>query len=997
MKRLINIFLSVILTVSFTACEDALENGTGGAGDGSTVTIAVPFGSHDNLDIEIGTRATLPESVEKKIYNMYIYIFDANGQKIYGGFFDSNNLIAEADVANTQLDNYWTSNDSFSAGTLHITTVSSSGCTLYGITNVNADMVNISPEKLGLIQTMQGMEDLVATMNQDIVARSGYFPMSGKMTNVNTYNLAGRKLNLYRLDAKIKFNVQVGEPSVGNQPVREFIPDKWQVINVPSGAYVIEEENDVNDVPEEAVGFFDTSEVNFEETTTDGISRFSFYMLENRYVTPVEVATTQDIGSQANRSKQVKLINEDGTHRNGDWVYADKTSTYVVITGRVIMDLPVETTDGSTTEVGNILDADVRYIVHLGDFSGSKWNNFEVERNVEYTYNITIKGVDDIRVEVETNKQEFPVEGAPAATGVVTIAKENIFNCDAHYESRVIDIHDFNISTDLSWYVKTPFCDGSPIIVNGVDFPDGLDYEWVHFTLNEMDESTGLYKTERRVYNPDDCMNVIELVELLRTNKKAKVDGKEHLFDDESKISLTAFVDEYYYEVHPITKNPIDGLWRRFVNQPKRVLHILSAPEKSKDGESQAIYSAVTIQQKSIQTIYNINNENLSSAWGCEHEDENADKWGYNPDSDLVESSEYRGNKDKFNGRLNSCKEWGLSSPDENTTDFIEGVSWDNFLNTAVPNDEPILVDDYKSLRYSCLSRNRDNNGNGVIDKDEIRWYTAAIQQVLGIYMGADGIDNGARLYTKNGTKTNAHDWHQFVVSSTAFKDGTYNSNNPVVVWAEQATSTSSYAQSYGWTFGGDNFMYLYSTRCVRNLGFDDNGNDITYSGLDVLPTDYVHVEGNKDVGYRLYLDYLNEKSIRYYSSRELDYADENSMQNRLYKAFEIAPVSAAVTTTEGYDLNTANNLLSAIITENPYCPPGYRLPNQRELAMMTYYTDGIITGIHITRTYYSLGVLGKRFNGIYGFCCSSSYGEPRITLINDGTKTSRCVRDIQQ
>ena len=41
-----------------------------------------------------------------------------------------------------------------------------------------------------------------------------------------------------------------------------------------------------------------------------------------------------------------------------------------------------------------------------------------------------------------------------------------------------------------------------------------------------------------------------------------------------------------------------------------------------------------------------------------------------------------------------------------------------------------------KSLRYFCMARNRDNNGDGKIDRSELRWYTASIKQLVGLYVG---------------------------------------------------------------------------------------------------------------------------------------------------------------------------------------------------------------------------------------------------------------------
>lgn len=49
-------------------------------------------------------------------------------------------------------------------------------------------------------------------------------------------------------------------------------------------------------------------------------------------------------------------------------------------------------------------------------------------------------------------------------------------------------------------------------------------------------------------------------------------------------------------------------------------------------------------------------------------------------------------------------------------------------MDVEVENEVPELSEDYRFLRYSCMTRNRDNNGNGVIDQDEVRWYLSFYQ-----------------------------------------------------------------------------------------------------------------------------------------------------------------------------------------------------------------------------------------------------------------------------
>ena len=92
---------------------------------------------------------------------------------------------------------------------------------------------------------------------------------------------------------------------------------------------------------------------------------------------------------------------------------------------------------------------------------------------------------------------------------------------------------------------------------------------------------------------------------------------------------------------------------------------------------------------------------------------------------------------DEENGRLNTASIWGMDN----------APTWATFLDYEVENDMPDLRSDYQYMAYSCLSRNRDNNGNGVIDPEELRWYTAAINQLVGMWVGNESLSQTARLY----------------------------------------------------------------------------------------------------------------------------------------------------------------------------------------------------------------------------------------------------------
>ncbi len=56
-----------------------------------------------------------------------------------------------------------------------------------------------------------------------------------------------------------------------------------------------------------------------------------------------------------------------------------------------------------------------------------------------------------------------------------------------------------------------------------------------------------------------------------------------------------------------------------------------------------------------------------------------------------------------------------------------QGKSWYPDTNMIVPADgrQPM----YQQAVRACMSRNRDLNGNGTIEANEVKWYMASVDQ----------------------------------------------------------------------------------------------------------------------------------------------------------------------------------------------------------------------------------------------------------------------------
>ena len=1090
MKRFVDIFMILALSFAAVACVKEEAGADDGAVHGEA-WIQLDFGSRKNAEVE--TRATVSERNENQIFNFYLFVFDRNGAKVTGQYFDSSNQKASYSELAASVSNCWyvdnaDSDSDQTTGTVRVKTAGGSGLSIYMITNLDADMVRVSEDLLAHnIQNENDLRNFNVFLNQRIVNRNGYFPMTGRLTDV-TVNARSEDANdieitkisatmmLRRIDAKIRFIFKTGtRPDENGQVIKSFEAKQWKVVNVPRTAYLlgyrdrgisdatghdfvnVDPSTSSSDYSEYAKNFFDTEFVNFEDFPSSSQSEFSFYMLENRQTPKKSPLAYQD------RSRSIKLA--DGRNAtcdvayvlNGEsferqmrlYEYANDFSTYVIVTGRVEMDL-------KNDNAGQVLGGDVQYIIHLGDWNASidnsdgnkgegndtysGFDNFNTERNTSYTYTVTVNSVHNVRVEVETSQKSVSdvVEKQPGASGSITVAKEEIILCDSHYVSRTLDFklssffeggvfdRDHCVVDQLTWNVKTPFGEGEPEKKDGMDITAGLDYKWVHFRLNKKG-SDGTFSDNRRKftdrefktsgdyrsasdnmegdgteglagYHNDGIMDITQLVSYIKTQVGRYLDSPDASdFDSpgdpsKAKISVTAFVDEYYYEENPINGEKSSDLWKHFVNQDDRQLHILCSSLASKDLESRVTGSVITIQQHSIQSIFNTdpNYTALSTAWGVETEDEFDGRLTYWSSTAWAR----RYNDDDWNGLYNTCKEWGLS-PASTSASFNSGVKWGDFMDYEVTNDKTQLNSAHEYSRYSCMTRNRDNNGNGVIDRDEVRWYLASINQLVGMVAGNGLLNKDTQLYNKTPEEQASSDdmvWQQHVISSTSYSN---DSNNPTLVWAEEFISTGPTNVDY-------QKIKKASVRCVRNLGFID-GNDSETYGIDKRPEDYISKEKTTDGNWIFTATHLNSKALRYYTSRELTYADERSVENHLYKKFEVYKEDSQINPAVKFEAyNTAVTDALSNGEDHPYCPDGYRTPSQLELAMMRYYMDeGKPSGTnYASRTYFSFGPLGTSYDknkegtgGKYGFILNHNNN---MTVEHADIAKVRCVRDIR-
>ncbi len=816
----------------------------------------------------------------------------------------------------------------------------------------------------------------------------------------STVQLSGR-VELHSLDARITFKLIVGDkvtkPSSGTTYEPSFTATSYQVMNLPMKSRLLNEttdwdgddprnvaETDYYSMKDENVTIYETIEEG-EGDNAEQYQTFYFYMPENRK------SPKSSITEYAQREEQEKTHINGNNVINGDWKYAPTYGTYVVISG--VFRGYTKDDEGTIKP----LEANVTYKIHLGNFGNStaangNFDNFDTNRNTNYTYTVKVNGVNNIIVEVEDDK-----ENQPGATGEIYFTDEtDLYTLDAHYETCLMHFSYSELygrdKEFINYTVHTPFTN------LGAEKSD--DANWVRFAVNNKNEN--VYSKDLQDYrNCGNLMTVDELIELL---KRMQSNEYHDNWDTNKEFYITCFVNEYYYtndeeELEALTEgadaNLADDIkkqyqtpitiendvpaWKYAVNQPNRTLMLLTNVKTSNDGESSIIDAAYVISQRSIQTFYNTDPSltGLTSALGIETINET----GY---LEMGDPQTYPTNL--RDGLSNTLAMWKVTSltPSLFWNTYIDYTT--NGYSTANTSQTDISVDyiglsngdNYRFAYLGCLQRNRDTNRNGVIDEEEVRWYMPALNQYASFFMGAAALSQESRFYRYP-------DWRlKHFYSSTYRGEG---ENNVMTVWAEEGFSTSTAGDADEWYYNDKITTRYY--RCVRNLG-NITKHDGYEQGINT-PQNYWRASGkNGDYYYKFYFDYLSPSAVRQniVENSELGGTHtEQSATNRVYWGFEVSPGDAEnYNGNNGTDDRTRENQAHAATTDcynyTPNSEPEgtWRVPNQRELLFMllngvggTDYinfplkkwgsSNGSDGAYYFSRTLFTWGIVAARQN----------------------------------
>lgn len=1077
MKRkvvLVNTILVGILLFLFSACTDDsfISKGTINIKEGVAVNLVFNYSTAQQ---KIQTRVVQNTETEYNVTSLFLFVFNSDGTidskgnaTFSGGKYSETTGTAQGNV-------------------IDFTAHSGKGKKIYAIANADASAGDMSTSRLEEVQNEADLRDLQVTLNNKLNIDRLAFLMAGTIVddagnevqmvdideNGNIYpsgstELLTKNLLLRRVDARVTFKIKVDitkdtEAEEGTITNATFIPRSFEVHNLPSSSHIYA-------VPEQITTTYASMDENtslpFDSEERDDMW-FNFYMFENHQdvSSDNEKYITSDKKQQKNPNAENLYALREQKNPDGSFIFAPENATYVIFKG----DLSYQRT--SKDGVAQWVNASVEYTVHLGETgddadSPDLVNNYTVNRNTFYTYNVTIQGLESIRVEVLEEKEQ-----RPGYEGDVIVAGAQVKNIDSHFGRSLIKLTKKDILGGLSWVIQTKYDQG--VKVAGSEINTLKDYKWILFAINKEfgisrgamingsrvdlvkfpgygaydggantinnvpgdatldvgnkndwkqqlrsgqgEYANAYYKDYVSYLDDDACLRDInQLINHLSIEAKSNSDIFEEE-DEEEVVYITAFIDEYIYTYNPqkeefrfpgsITSSDTDRLklWKDVVNGEDRLMHVCTGEAKySPDGNSSWSNSVVTFKQSPIYSIYNEDDPDLATAWGTESIIET----GALPLSSTHGPTGTLSNTDN-NGRLNTLNFFVYGNSSSYTRN---GTKWGEVLertNSSLTTEEE-LKDGYRDIWHACMIRNRDLNGNNVIDPEEVRWFLASIDELTDLWIGEATMPSEAKLYGPNPKAPSAvagtyclHVASSSYNRNTNSSGGTNKHTNPSVIWAEEGASKGASYESKGFNVTKENYTY----RCVRYLG-------ISLDDIRETPEDYVVATKQSNGNYILSMSKLGRLAKRTAYDQGMELPDhkerEANNNNKPYEKFEVimSPTGEANTgrywNDETYRGHTQTQGFESMLNysgPSKLCPEGYRVPNQRELMLMYTSISDWGGGNYWCATKFSFNGNGK-FSDRPGF----AYNSPNMVLINlneaqgSGSNVKnkvRCVRDL--
>lgn len=967
------LFASMALAVAAVGCSDELDYPHSTVEPGLPATISVNVSLPEMTPI---TRADIQNNLDNKVESLWIGVYSEKGVRTNDGY----EVPAEY-LVNTETHKGVTlKNIPAKTGNSYIVAVANyknrncldANGKLMSYLDALKDADTLEKFKgISAIFDDNGNVDL--SVPKDVLLMSGHY-IGGthsdgsytdpEMVEITKETTLTGSIHLRRLVSQVKFEVTYDTTNIG-----DFKIVSYQVKNVPNQSWLYERSKSTENASEDS-GNVAKSSVNVGDDDDRTLGELGSYQTSSLYTQINQNGNTWSFDWWQYENKRTGRDNVTGyNHREKEYKKSDGTNSGVyeslvdninstnpnnnatLVEMKVKMTMLKNETGGDLQ--GGKRTVEATYTIHLGYCEGedaAKARDFNCRRNAKYTYKVNIKNVNDIIVEATSD-----LEKAPGAEGIVTDVESKYVELDAHYS--VYNIYLPSAPAGDFHYIIRCYDANSNLITYDSQNPTNVDEkykDWIKIKKTSKKGALATFKNETS--NP--------LYSLEKFKENAITEGW-----------YTVFFNEYVYE----DANGGTSNWKDYVNKENRQVWLSVSEATSSDKESVKYSSQYTFSQKSIQTFYGSGD----SALGMEHDNES---YGLNMRNSFNTTSK---GINKDNGRYNTAV-YVSGSTDKNLAWADNQYSWNTYVNfesyqevhainninvgvTDIParnadSDNPIALPSLKSYtgtatpssydpdqtskrKYieainACMNRNRDLDGDGKIDKDELRWYVPTTNQYNQIIIGSASLKQPILDYSKhkNIKEDNAVNMNLFIYGS-----------NGEVIWLMEGFSTST------WKSGSENAEYAkgapWEIRCVRNLGTKNY--DIE-SGKEVQDA-YVLDEDTQTIR----MTYYDSKSIRGGKIPKMyPHSIADNEWNSVSKAFQYKsettslngyPIPDSDEQWEGYKkgqtwydwLNNSN----PCDVYNTGGETGWRVPNQKEIMILMMSGDIVTHGRRIFDT----------------------------------------------
>lgn len=1028
MRHYINIISALILAaLAGNSCVKESVAAIGGEGEPVELTLDVTSRALDKVIVKSWDPN---DEDEAKVNDLRVYIFSESGALVGCKYFGKSDLNFSADLDS---DKGYNSSATLTGiktvtGKAYVYAIANAITSQYQVTETDAkEITNIDETDLSS-SNLTREKFLAVTYSRQSGSydpRDNTFLMSGYVNNgrpvtirrktggtgvaeiVSPTEDKDKRLKLFKVFSKNKLTIETGNDAAGN--AISFDPDYMEIHNVPKTVALLPD------------GTTDASDFETFERVVLDEKYLNFYLPENL--------------QSKNKKNTISVWNDREKNTYSDagksFVNAPDNATYLVVHGRY----------RAGDHVGN-----VAYTIHLGDFGISgRIDNFDVCRNYSYEYTLKINGVNNFIAEAKKEGNGTSAKDDPGSEGIVIkTTAAGMLHADCHYEARVMKFNKDevkgHIDNNFGYILKihTIFGESECLIVTGdgvyeatqyyLDKSSGkvpkplttfntdgtladpsrllvggageADFNWVHFVKNTgadpsspPSNSPGCLITSNHTKQnvcaypgTDKTMSVFQFLKKLYVAASTD-NANDGFFDSDGNVYVTCFIDENYYA---------DREWTKYANQTdSRRLYIANDFQLSKDGKSSYAEAKYVIEQNSIWTFYRL--DNSLKPYGVEtiSEEEEIENFSVN-------YSGYSSYQDNWNGYTVASKYYKDNSL------YTPGNAIK--VRSAGPSD-PAKQDLYTDAYRACMSRNRDENGNGNIDADEVKWYLATVDQYKGLWIGESVLPTDAKLFQpveSNWVKLN----EKYVTSSN---DGLklwhfFTASTQAVFWPEEGASTSPW---------GADWSKASKVRCVRTLESNSDGRkdpDVFYDAP------VKNADGSYDITLR-----VNKGAGRDFQSGPVPCTLERgeATQNKVSRKFRVDSGNLAGTFNRAQITSSATSPDVLVKEDADVCwnnkngsaDKPWRVPNQKELLVMsvaasnndntfkldnitnflwsnTYFT-GLVKNYKLFNNESQLTAMYKSSEGIGLVMVKDSY---QFT-ISPGTSEGnvRCVMDVKE